>query len=59
MELAACVICESENGTNGWNLIGFSENVDFSHHFMASHLNPTLPPSISANGIGYANTKTV
>ena len=36
MDLAACVICGGENGTNGYHLADFSEDVAFAHHFVAT-----------------------
>ena len=56
MDLTAlCDICGGENGTNGCHLAGFSEDVAFARHFMATHLPPTFPPYRSATGIGYTN----
>ena len=31
--------------------------VNFAHHFVATHLPPTLPPYRSATGIGYTSKK--
>ena len=45
--------------TNGCHLAGFSEDVAFAHHFMATRPSPTLPPYRSATGIGYASKKTI
>ena len=45
-----CDICGGENDTNGCHLTGFSEDVAFARHFVA-----TLPPYKSANGIDYAS----
>ena len=39
MDLAACVICGGENSTDGCHLAGFSEDVAFANHFVA-----TCPP---------------
>ena len=46
------MICGGEHGTNG---CGFSEDVAFAHHFVATRLHPTFPPYRSATGIGYAS----
>ena len=48
------MIYEGENGTNGCHLVGFSEDIAFAHHFVATCLTPTLPSYRSAPGIGYA-----
>ena len=57
MGLAACVICGSENGTNGCHLAVFSVGGTFTHHFVATHPPPDLPPYRSASGIGYTSKK--
>ena len=57
LAMLLCVICGGENDTNGCHLAGFSEDVAFTHHFVATHLPPTLPPCRSATGIGYASKK--
>ena len=57
MDLAALLVCGVENGTNGYHLAGFSEDVAFAYHFVATHLPPTLPLYRSATGIGYASKK--
>ena len=44
-----------ENGTNGGHFPVFSEDIAFAHHFVATHLPPTLPPYRSASDIGYAS----
>ena len=44
------MICGGENDTNGCHLAGFGEDVDFAHHFVATH-----PPCRSATGIDYAS----
>ena len=42
LDLAAlCLICGGENGTDGCHLAGFSEDVAFACHFVATHP-PTL-----------------
>ena len=41
-----CVISGGKNGTNGCHLAGFSKDIAFAHHFVATHLPPTLPPYI-------------
>ena len=51
------MICGGENRTNRRHLAGFSEDVAFAHHFVATHLPPTLLPYRSAIGIGYASKK--
>ena len=48
MDLAALCVMWS-------HLAGFSEDVAFAYHFVATHLPPTFPPYRSATGIGYAN----
>ena len=53
-DLAAFVICGGENGTNGCHLAGFSEDVAYAHHFVA-----TCPHCRSASGIGYTNKNTI
>ena len=53
------MICGGENGTNGCRLAGFSEDVDFARHFIATCLPPTLPPYRRATGIGYASRNYV
>ena len=43
MDLTAlCDICGGENDTNGCHLAGFSEDVAFARHFMATHPPPIL-----------------
>ena len=49
-----CEICGCENGHDGCHLAGFSEDIAFAHHFMATRLPPLLPYR-SASGIGYAS----
>ena len=49
------MICGGENDTNGCHLAGFSEDVAFARHFVASHPPPTLPPCRSATDIGYTS----
>ena len=49
------MICGGENGANGCHLAGFSEDVAFVHHFLATRSPPTLPSYGSATGIGYAS----
>ena len=44
-----------ENGTNGSDFPAFIEDVAFAHHFVATHLPPTLTPYRSTGGIGYAS----
>ena len=34
------LIFRGENGTNGCHLAGFSEDVAFAHHFVATRLSP-------------------
>ena len=46
------MICGGENGTSGCHLAGFSEDVAFACHFVA-----TLPPYRSATDIGYTSKK--
>ena len=50
-------ICGGENDTNGCHLSGFSEDIAFARHFVASHPPPILPPSRSATDIGYISKK--
>ena len=57
MDLLLRVIYGGENDTNGCHLPGFSEDVAFACHFMASHLSPTLLPCRSATDIGYTSKK--
>ena len=38
------MICGGENGTNGCHLAGFSEDVAFAHHFVATRLPPPSHP---------------
>ena len=45
-------MCGGENGTNGSQLLVFSEDIAFSLHFMA----PRTPHN-SASGTGYASKK--
>ena len=40
MDLALCMICGGENGTNGCHLAGFSEVVTFASQFMSTHPPP-------------------
>ena len=47
MDLAACVICGGENGTNGCHLAGFSEDVSFARHFVATR----PPPPYHSTGV--------
>ena len=42
MDLAACMLCGGENGTNGCHLAVFSVDIAFSRHFVATHL-PSHP----------------
>ena len=51
--------CVGENGTNGCYLAGFSEDVAFDHHFVATHPPPTLSPYRSATSIGHDSRKTI
>ena len=44
MDLAACAICGGENGTNGCHLAGFSEDVTFACHFVATCQPPPSHP---------------
>ena len=37
-------ICGGENGTNGCHLAGFSEDVAFARHFVATHQPPPSHP---------------
>ena len=46
-----CDMCRW-NGTDGSYLAVFSEDVDFTHHFVATHLPPNLPPYRSVSDIG-------
>ena len=48
------MICCDENGINGCHLTGFSEDLAFAHHFVATCW---PPPYRSATGIGYASKK--
>ena len=57
IDFAAFLTCGGENGTNGWHLAVFSEDIAFACHFMAFHSPPTLPPYRSASGIGYTYKK--
>ena len=53
MDLAAlCDMWRWKWQHNGSHLAVFSEDVAFSHHFVAPYL---LPPYKSASGIGYAS----
>ena len=36
-------------------LAGFSQDIAFARHFVATHPSPTLPPYRNATGIGYAS----
>ena len=47
MDFAACVICGGEDGTNGSHLVGFSEDVSFTCHSVATRPLPTGPPTLS------------
>ena len=52
------MICGGENGPNGGcHLAGFSKDVAFACHFVATRLPPTLPAYRSATGIGYNSKK--
>ena len=46
MDLAALcdTVCGGENGTNGCHLAGFSKDVAFVCHFMATHPPPSFHP---------------
>ena len=57
MDLAVCVICGGENGTNGCHLADFSEDIAFACHFVATCLPPALPPCRSVTGISYNSKK--
>ena len=59
MDLAACAICGGGNGTNGCHLAGFSEEVAFACHFVATRPPPTLLSCRSATGIGYTSKKSI
>ena len=48
------MICGDENDTNGFHFAGFSKDVAFARHFMATQPSPTCG---SATGIGYACKK--
>ena len=50
------MICGGENGTNWSHLAGFSEDVAFARHFVATRP-PPPPPCRSATGIGYASKR--
>ena len=52
MDVAA--LCDM-NGTNGCHLAGFSEDIAFACHFVATCPSPTLPPYRSVSGIGYVS----
>ena len=39
------MICGGENDANGCHLAGFSEDVAFAHHFVASHPPPPSHPA--------------
>ena len=51
------MICGGENDTNGCHLAGFSEDVVFARHFVATRLprQPSHPVGVSANDIGYTS----
>ena len=57
MDLLLCVRCGGENDTNGCHLAGYSEEVAFARHFVASHPPSTLPTCRSATDIGYTSKK--
>ena len=60
MDLTAlCDMCIGENGTNECHLAGFSEEIAFASHFVATHPPATLPRDRSATGIGYASKNTI
>ena len=50
-----CVICGGENGTNECHLAAFSADSVVAHHFMATHVPPSLPLYGSASDIVYAS----
>ena len=51
-------MCGGEHDANGWHLAGFSKDVAFAYHFLTTRPPSTLPPCMSATGIGYAS-KTI
>ena len=53
------MISAGENYTNGCHLAGFSEDIAFTRHFMATRPALTLPPYRSATGIGYTSKKAI
>ena len=57
IDLAVCVTCGGENGTNGSHIPDFSEDVGFAHNFVVTHPATILPPYRSASGIGYTSKK--
>ena len=57
MNLAVCVTFGGENGTNECHLTAFSEDVAFTHHFVASCPPSMVPPLKNASGIGYTSKK--
>ena len=44
MDLAFCVVCGGENGTNEYLLSDFRKDVAFACHFVATR--PPLPPTL-------------
>ena len=50
------MICEGENGTDGHHLAVYSVDVNFDHHFVATHL-PSYPIGVLYSGIGYTSKK--
>ena len=55
MDLAICVICGGESGTNGCHLAVFTVDIAFAHHFMATR----LPPIGVFSGIGYTSKRNI